>query len=81
MKLKPIGMEILFLQIQSVRNSIDIGFEYSNGHLTFTEGAQIYDDGDMHGTDVCVESGDVLLWQKLMVTMVCRSSETGLLQS
>ena len=34
----------------------------------------------MHGTDG-VESGDVLLWQKLMVTMVCRSSETGLLQS
>ena len=38
------------------------------------------DDGDMHGTDG-VESGDVLLWQKLMVTMVCNASETGLLQS
>ena len=77
MKLEPIGMEIL----QSVRISIDIGFEYSNGHLTFSERAQIQDDGDMHGTDVCVDSGDVLLWQKLMVTLVCRSSETGLLQS
>ena len=38
--------------------SIDIGFEYSNGHITFNEGAQICDDGDMHGTDG-IESGDV----------------------
>ena len=34
----------------------------------------------MHGTDG-VDSGDVLLGQKLMVTMVCNASETGLLQS
>ena len=41
----------------------------------------IYDGGDMHdGTDG-TESGDVLLGQKLMVTMVGNASETGLLQS
>ena len=41
-KLKPIGIGILFFWIQSVPISIDISFEYSNGHVTFTEGADLW---------------------------------------